>query len=497
MSEGRGTIGVMQHDEIASLQRLNPAWRLLSAANAPLVLSFLGAIFVDENVREIAETDLVNRLDDELYALNQRLGDGTYPRTAKQYLADWHSSDRRWLRKYYVIGSDEPHYDATLAIERALSWVKGLREREFVGTESRLNTVFELLRQIVYGSDTDPEARLIELRRRRHEIDLQIAATERGDFDVLDATGRRDRYQQFAETSHALLSDFREVEANLRDLDRGMREKIATWQGTKGALLDEFVGTRSGIGNSDQGRSLRAFYDLLLSSDRLAELTALVASAGALNDADVTDERLSRIHYDWLAAAARAQDTVGQLSEQLRRFLDDQVWLENRRVMDLLHSIETTAVAVRNDRSDDFLYWLDAHAPTITLPMERPLYRRPDSARIDSTGVEPGAVEDMGDALFHQNQVDPAPLIENVRAMLSSRGQATLADVLVGAPLERGLEELLAYFHLGHSAFDTIFDESSIDLISWTGTDGTERTATLPRVIFVRSGAPTRHGDVQ
>ena len=100
--------GPVGYDEIAALAKHNPAWRLLSAVNAPLILSFLGRVFIDDNVREIGEAELVGKLDDELYALNQRLGAGTYPRSAKEYLTDWSSADRQWLRKYYVAGSDEP-----------------------------------------------------------------------------------------------------------------------------------------------------------------------------------------------------------------------------------------------------------------------------------------------------------------------------------------------------------------------------------------------------
>ncbi|MGB6040475.1 MAG: DUF3375 family protein, partial [Gordonia sp. (in: high G+C Gram-positive bacteria)] len=254
----------MQFDEIVAVRKSNAAWRLLRADNAPLLLSFLGRVFVDDNVREISESALISLLDDELYSLNKRLGEGTYPRTPKAYLDEWSAADTGWLRKYYVIESDEPHYDATIAVERAVSWVRSLRDRGFVGTESRLNTVFDLLRQIVYGTSTDAEIRLAELHRRRAAIDAEIAAAERGDFHVLDATSRRDRYQQFADIARALLSDFREVESNFRTLDRQMRERIATWRGTKGELLDEIVGSRNIISDSDQGRSFQAFYDLLL-----------------------------------------------------------------------------------------------------------------------------------------------------------------------------------------------------------------------------------------
>ena len=105
-------------------------------------------------------------LDDELYALNERLGEGTFPKSAKAYLDDWTSSDAGWLRKYDVAGKDEPQFDALPAVEKAVSFVRGLRSREFIGTESRLNTLFDLLRQMAYGAEEDPTKRLAELHRQ-------------------------------------------------------------------------------------------------------------------------------------------------------------------------------------------------------------------------------------------------------------------------------------------------------------------------------------------
>ncbi|GEE03485.1 hypothetical protein nbrc107696_39310 [Gordonia spumicola] len=483
----------MQFDEIVAVRRANPAWRLLRADNAPLVLSFLGRVFVDDNVREISESGLVSLLDDELYELNKRLGEDAYPRTAKAYLDEWSAPGAGWLRKYYVVESDEPHYDATPAVERAVAWVASLRDRDFIGTESRLNTVFDLLRQIVYGANADPKVRIAELRRRRAEID----AVERGEISVLDATRRRDRYQQFGEVSRALLSDFREVEANFRSLDRQMRERIATWRGTKGELLDDIVGSRNLIADSDQGRSFQAFYDLLLSVDRLDELDQLVREAQSIDV--VTDARLTNIHHDWLDAGTRAQTTVRRLSEQLRRFLDDQAWLENRRVMDLLRSIEATAYTVRDRRVDDFSHEIDSPSPTVHLPMERPLYRPTVGVEVSSDGIEDGEADGHSDALFDQVHIDPAPLIDGVRRSLRHHGQVTLADVLAGSPLTRGLAELVTYLSLTDESFTKVFDDQVSESITWTDEHGERRTATVPRVIYTRpsSEVPRSSSEVE
>ena len=474
----------MQFDEIVAVRKSSAAWRLLRADNAPLVLSFLGRVFVDDNIREISESGLISLLDDELYALNRRLGEDTYPRAPKAYLDEWASPAAGWLRKYYVIDSDEPHYDATPAVERAVAWLASLRERDFVGTESRLNTVFDLLRQMVYGTNTDPQVRLTELRRRRAEIDAEIDAVERGEVSVLDATRRRDRYQQFSEVSRALLSDFREVEANFRALDRQMRERIATWRGTKGELLDEIVNNRSMIADSDQGRSFQAFYDLLLSADRLDELDELVRDAQSFSE--VADDRMANIHHDWLDAGTRAQDTVRRLSEQLRRFLDDQAWLENRRVMDLLRNIEASAYGLREDRVDDFSHEVDSPSPTVVLPMERPLYRPTATVDVDSDDIEYGEPEGDSDALFEQIHIDPSPLIDEVRRRLRRHDQVTLADVLAESPLSQGLAELITYMSLADESFTRIFDEGTTQHVRWTDEFGDRRTARVPRVIYTR-----------
>jgi hypothetical protein len=477
----------VEFDDLEALRKGHPAWRLLRADNAALVLCFLGRVFVEENVRSISAGDLTHRLDDELYALNHQLGEGTFPRPAAGYLADWSAPETGWLRKYYPPGQTEAHFDATPDVERALTWLSTLQAREFVGTESRLNTVFDLLRQIVHGSETDPQVRLAELHRRRVELDTEIARVQSGDVPVLDDVALRDRYQQFSSTSRALLADFREVEANFRALDRDLRRRVAAWGGSKGELLDDVLGSRSSIGESDQGRSFHAFYDFLLSPRRQEEFSDLLARAHALDGIGEPDARMRHIHHDWLEAGERTQATVRQLSEQLRRFLDDRVWLENRRVIELLRSIEASALAVRNMPLQGAVAELEGTAPRVTLPMERPLYTPTQQVSVDSAGVVDGAADLDPSLLFEQVFVDRARLTSTVRRALQSRDQATLQDLVDGAPIEQGLAEVLTYLALDDDTFDVVFDERHPMQLAWHDADGVHRTATLPTVSYVRT----------
>jgi hypothetical protein len=351
-----------------------------------------------------------------------------------------------------------------------------------------LNIIFELLRQMVFGAESDPDRRLDELYRRRAEIDAEIERVRAGDVTVMDASAQRDRYQQFTATARGLLADFREVEANFRALDRDLRERVALWNGAKGALLDEVLGSRNAIAESDQGRSFHAFYDFLLSQQRQTEFTGLLEQVQALPAIEAGDPRMRRIHYDWLDAGERTQATVRTLSEQLRRFLDDQVWLENRRVMDLLRGIESSALRLRDLLTSSFVMQIDAAAPSVALPMERPLYRTRSREALDSSAVTAGDEEVDVSVLFEQVYVDPLRLSAGVREALRRRPQVGLAEIVDGQPLEQGLAELVTYLSLVDPAFDVVFDEWQREQVQWTDVDGRRRTATLPRVTFSRAG---------
>jgi flagellar motility protein MotE (MotC chaperone) len=470
------------------LRQNHPAWRLLCAHHAPLVAGFLHRVFIVPNVRNLSQADLVEALEDELFALREHLGTDSFPGTAQGYLNDWAENDKGWLRKFYPPGTDEPHFDLTPATEKALAWLEGLTERAFVGTESRLLTLFELLRQMSEGSQTDPHLRIAELQKRRRDIDAEITRILAGDIPLLDDTGLKDRFQQFLQLARELLTDFREVEHNFRTLDRRVRERIALWEGAKGALIEEIMGERDTIADSDQGKSFRAFWDFLMSQSRQEELTRLLEEVLSLPPIQSMhpEARLHRVHYDWLEAGEHTQRTVAKLSEQLRRFLDDQAWLENRRIMDILHSIENHALALREELpSGDFMPLAETSA-TVELPLERPLYRPPLKPLIAAMALDEGDAEVDTAALYAQVVVDRAELTRNIRQELQGRSQISLAEVVIRHPLRHGLTELVAYLQLAGEWPKTAVDDEVQEQVRWQLETGVMRQATLPRIILLK-----------
>lgn len=479
-------------DTLEALRRNHPAWRLLASDNATLVASFLHKVFLVQRVHGLPQADLVSRLDDLLYVL--RAGDNQdYPQTAEKYLDAWSQDATGWLRKYYPPGSDEPYYDLTPATEKALTWLEGLSSGSFVGTESRLLTVFELLRQLVSESSDDPAIRLRDLERRRADLDREIEAVKAGRQPTLDGVKARDRFQQAAAMARELLADFRQVEENFRRLDRQTREHIALWSGTKGDLLGEVLGQREAIAESDQGRSFRAFWDFLMDPARQEELAGLWESALRLPAVRAfdPDPRLRRIHYDWLGAGDHTQRTVALLSGQLRRFLDDRVWWENRRIAQLLHSIEVRAVAIRDNQPPGPFFEIDALAPEVDLPFERPLYAPPFRAELQGEVARGTGDEVDAGLLFEQVLVDRQKLEAWADRALDDRGQVSLDQLVDEHPLEHGLAELVTWLGVASERPETVFDDQSSSTVRWVSPSGRLRAATGQRIIFTRR---TTHG---
>lgn len=476
----------MDYQQLLAQRRAHPSWRLLAADHAPMIASFLHRSFVAPNVRTIARQQLVSQLDDHLYQLHALTGEQAFPKPAASYLDDWASDDRGWLRKYYPPGQDEPHYDLTSPAEQALEWLQGLEERAFIGTESRLMTVFDLLKQIADGTELNPRARIAELQKRKADIDAEIAKIKEGHLALMEPTQVRERFLQMAATARDLLSDFRALDQNFRTLDRSVRERIATWDGGKGELLQQIFGWRDLIADSDEGRSFRAFWDLLMSPARQDELSRLLEQVMALAPIRELepDGRLRRIHYDWLEAGEVTQRTVARLSEQLRRYLDDQAWLENRRIMELIRQVEQKALAMRGQIPDAAFAEIDQAAPELALPMERLLYTPPYKADLRAVEIEESGETIAADALFEQVYVDQVRLMANVRRALQTRSQVSLAAVIADHPIEQGLAELATYLKLATQDVAAVIDDERTERIAWTGDDGRHREATLPMVIF-------------
>jgi len=476
----------MQHDELLAL-RQHPTWRLLCADNAPLILSFFYRVFIQPNSRSLKQGELTEKLEDTLFHLRQ-IHKNKYPKTAKAYLTDWANGENAFLRKYYADKSDEPEFDLTPASEKAIEWLRSLEQKQFIGTESRLLTVFELLEGILQTTETDPLQRISELEAQKSAIEAEITRLQQGELLSYDPRQVKERFYQLEETARHLLMDFRQVEENFRQLDRSTREKIATSHKNKGELLDDIFGEQDDIADSDQGKSFQAFWGLLMSPVKQEEFNTLIQKVLALEEVQSCepDELLPRMKYHLLEAGEKAQRISSSLVEQLRRYLDDQVWLENKRIMSIIHDIEKTAVGIRQEPPQEKAFmFLDDTKADIQLVLARSLFRLPNRSVIQDEKLTRGRAQFDSQLLYTQHYVDMELLQARIHKALQERVQITLLELCQLHPLEKGLSELIAYINLAaQDNANALIDEEKEVTLGWCNSEGIEKTVRLPNVIF-------------
>jgi cell division protein FtsB len=476
----------MEYEYLVKLKS-HPTWRLLNAGTAPFIISFFYLVFIKPNRRAIPAGELIAKLDDYLYHLRKIHGDWLFPRTPKHYLETWASGEQAFLRKYYPEKGDEPEYDLTPASEKVIEWLSSLEQKRFVGTESRLLTIFRLLRDIATESSTDPQEQIQTLEKKKAAIEAEISRLKQGQMRPFDKTRIREQYLQAEETARSLLFDFRQIEENFRQLDRKIRQQIATSELPKGKLLDEIFDQQDVIKGSDQGRSFRAFWSYLMSPASQKELDRLLERVLSVADikAFVPEEELKFIRFRLLEAGEKVNTTCALIMEQLRKYLDDQAWLENRRIISIIRKIEKTAVIIRKKAPDQRDFTTLANLkPKIELPLERGLFYPPHRLVVDDQPQEGKAEFDAG-ALFQQNHVDEQLLRDRIRKALRGRSQISLEQLCEIYPVEKGLSEVVAYLNLACQDDRALVDTDGYQVICWSSADSKMRKVHLPNVIFI------------
>ena len=157
--------------------------------------------------------------------------------------------------------------------------------------------------------------------------------------------------------------------------------------------------------------------------------------------------------------------------------------------MDILRAVESGALALRAQQPAGDFMAIDAVAPSIDLPLERPLHAPPLKLAIASAAIAAGDEDLDAAVLYSQFIVDKAALAQHVRQSLQQRTQITLAELLASRPLEQGLAELVAYLSLAaepRTGVNAVIDDTVEEQVAWVARSGQRKSARLPRVIFSR-----------
>jgi hypothetical protein len=477
----------MDHDYIKHLKERNPTIKLLKADNGPLIISFLYLAYKSRNKTTILNRELISKLTDFLNNLRQVYGEKVYPDSAANYLNAW--ANDHYIRKYYLPDNDEPVFDLTPGTEKALDWIRDLNRKEFIGTESRLLNIFSMLKEIAHHSLDDPEERIKDLEKQKGQIEREINKVRSGQIDKLNPTRIRERYFEIEDTSRKLLSDFRQVEYNFRELDAAARKNIIESDLRKGSLLEVVFKDQDFIWESDQGKSFQAFWEFLMSQDKQDELNRLIKAVVALPEIQGIKQEnfIERLKVNLIEAGDKVYKSNSLLIEQLRKYLDDKTYLENKRIGDIIKEIEKSAIRIKDHPPGEKAFLKLEDKPQLDFFMERPLFSPPTNPVITKQVIEEGEANVDMTQLYEQLYINPEELKSKIRDMLKDASQVTLKQITEKYPVERGLSELITYFSIASKDPKAIINETETEKIMIYNSKSEKLSEVeLPQAIFTK-----------
>ncbi|MEM0991880.1 MAG: DUF3375 domain-containing protein [Bacteroidota bacterium] len=488
----------MQHEEIKRLIANSSTVKLLRAKRAPLIITFLYKAFKARNQIVIPAYELMNQLAEFLENLDDRdildLQDSDTLKLARHYVDVWCSEDNRYLRRY-PDEQGEPMTELTTNTEKAFQWIESLQKREFVGTESRFLNIYRQLRDLIDNTAADPKTRIKELERRRKAINQEIKRIKKeGVVSTYNDTQIKERFFNITRTARELISDFKEVETNFKDISLNIYRQQTRQGMNKGQILGYALDATEELKTSDQGKSFYAFWQFLIADNKQDELMELIESTYDIlrkRDIVIADNFLRKIKLFLHNAGQKVIDSNHLLAEKLSRILAERNILERRRAREIINEIKNLASRKMNQFQGRRVFLEIDGLPEFDLSLDRPLGRKPQVANFKNQPTEVGSTQLEKaelEVLFDQFEMDKQVLESKIADLLQAQNQVSLGEVLKIYPIENGLEEIITYISIASKSNIHQIESTKREEIAWKLEEtGQHKTIMLPKVVFLRN----------
>lgn len=466
--------------------RKESAWNLLALDNAPVTLGLLQVHLLDKE-RRLPHSILLERLRQDLEALRARGVD--LPQPAETYLATW--LRQGYLLRSFQPGASEEEYELSVPAVRAIQFLQGLSDRQAFATESRLSLVIDQLRRLAEQTETDPEVRVQALMLERERLDAEIEAVRTGRLAPLADDRALERVREVLVLAQELANDFRRVREDFRLLNRDLREQIVDHEGSRGEVLEKVFAGVDVVAESEAGKTFRAFWRLLTDPEQSLGFDMALDQILGRDFVKQLDRRekqvLRRLTKVLLENGGEVHEVLQHFARGLKQFVQSRTYREQRRLNQLLRQAQRSALAVKEEfkPSQNLGHVLYLTSANIRSVAQWQLHD-PDRDRVRSGMAAADSVEISMEAvaeLLAHSEIDFRRLREQIAELLKERQQVSVAGVLEAFPAEQGLGSVVGLLALG--AREGIPSDQR-DRVRWTGLDGVDRGATIPRVYFVK-----------
>lgn len=460
--------------------------RLLRSGNAAVTVALLSEHLAAPGAR-IPCDELHELVDIDLEALRDHLD---LPQTGKKYCDDWRNAG--FLVRRPAVDARGETYELSADALVGIRLFQQLESPRTTVTESRLVSLASAVRQLAIDTDPDVTRRLEALAAERERIDAEVARLEAGEVAVLDARRAVERIVDILLQAQDLPADFAGVRARFESLNHDLRTSILDTDISQSTVLDDIFRGVDLIESSDEGRTFTAFSALLRDPERSSALDADVAavlSREFVHALPLESRRTLRtLVRDLKTGSREVHSALTDFARGLRRYVHSQEFQRDRALRGLLQEALATAAPASHHTKPyaDIGVELDLSAMRFSSVGELTLE--------DPSELETGAPLDDAEhgtidfavlaAIARETEIDFDELTTNVNATLDAQPTATVAEVLAVHPATQGLASVVGLLSLA-ARYGTVATDADEE-VTWTGTDGRTRRATLATHAFLR-----------
>lgn len=375
----------------------------------------------------------------------------TYEEKAKKYILHW--TNKGFLANYPdELG--EVFYELSAHSSKTIDWLTSLKKEEFVGTESKFNNIFNQLKELVEFTNEDTEKRIQLLEEKKLEIEQQIQRIKVGeDVKVFEEFEIVPRFNQLNQSAKELLSDFKEVEDNFKEITKGIYQKHAEGSLTKSDILLFTFDALDELKDSQQGKSFYAFWSFILNPElqnRWEILTKELYKTLAQKSITVNDTFLKGMKKHLHSSGQKVYKANDKMAEKLSRIIRESESSKSEATKKTIQEIKKQLVEVSKvKKKPEISFELETEID-INIPYERKLTTE-QNEEIMYTAKPQLADEDITSSnhlskLFLQSNIDKKLLRKRIKDILKEKTQTTLLDIVENyGGLEKGLPELFGY----------------------------------------------------
>jgi len=374
----------------------------------------------------------------------------TYEEKAKKYIKKW--TNKGFLSNYRN-ENGEVIYELSSHTNKTIDWLSSLKKKEFVGTESKFKMIFNQLKEIVEYSNEDIQKRIEILKEKELEIKHQIERLEMGeDVKVFEEYEITPRFNQLLQSAKELLSDFKEVEDNFKNITKEIYQKHASSDIEKSEILSFTFDALEELKTSHQGKSFYSFWYFLMSEQQnlwenlVEELYKILQE----KNIPIKDDFLLKMTKYLYLSGKKVTKANDKMADKLSKIIRDNPVAKKEVTSKLINEIKFSLIEISKKNITPNISLNIETDININIPFDRRLtYERKEEIVYKESPVNAEnnvANSELLNKIFSKKKIDEKILIKRINQILEKKSQTTLLEVIKeNGGIKSGLAEVFAY----------------------------------------------------